>query len=126
MKKFLKKAMGFLFALALVMGMVGTLEVNAAAGQVNDGKLYFNGGQNSSKVYSEIYDAKTSELGTPEDYNYFNVIAYVKVGGTEYNSHWKQGYAYKSASRKWYANETSYYDYTQRAGGYTTWGGDVN
>lgn len=98
--------------------------VFAAAGPVNNNKLYFNGGQDSKVVYSEIYDALTEYRGTIDDAEYFNVIAYVKVGQDEHSSGWKQGYAYVKADRSFWHNETAYYDYQTRKE-YTNWGGDI-
>lgn len=118
----IKKITAMAMAATLLVGTMAITTAFAAATYVNNSKLYFNGGQNSSNVFSEIYDAKTSYRGKTEDNENFNVIAYVKVGGNEYNSQWRQGYAFKSASRKWYTNEISYYDYETRAEDYTSWG----
>ena len=82
-----------------------------AAVDVNSGALKYNGGQSSSKVYSEIWDNMTSFRGTTEDRVNYGVIASVKVGSNTYTSKWRIGYATKSASRVWYANESSHYNY---------------
>lgn len=117
----MKKIKGMIIAMCIML--IIPLVAGAAGVGVNGGRLYFNGGQTGTKVYSEIYDSLTSERGTVEDDEYYNVIAYVKVGSTEYNSKWRQGYAYKSANRVWYANESSYYNYESRANDYSSWGG---
>lgn len=91
---------------------------------VNNGALKYNGGQSSTKVYSEIWDNMTSYRGTVEDNVNYGVIATVKVGSNTYTSQWRVGYAYKDADRVWYANETSHYNYEVITTKYssTTWG----
>ena len=74
--------------------------VVAQAASVAGGDLYFYGWQDDKKVYSEI--------GNNSKYM---VRASVKVGSSTYTSGYKSAYAYKSANRVWYANESSWYDY---------------
>lgn len=107
----------------LVMSMCIPTMVFASR-DVAGGALKYNGGQSSSQVYSEIWDAKTSFRGTVEDGTNYGVIATVKVGSNKYTSQWRVGYAYISASRKWYTNETSHYNYEVITTNYTSrnWG----
>lgn len=79
----------------LTLGMLLGITTLAQAGTINNDKLYFQGGQTSSIVYSEIYDNMCAERSTTEDYEYFNVKASVKLGGDTYTSGFCQGYAYK-------------------------------
>ena len=98
-----------LLSLALTMGVMATMGITAFAGSsLAGGKVYFNGYQTDSKIVSEIYDTNLSDA-----YNY-KMEAIVYVGNTWYGSGWKNDYAYKSANRVWYANETSRYQYLQR------------
>lgn len=92
-------------ALAAFMLSTSMIAIGASARSIANGDLDYSGGQTDSIVYSEI-----SRRQTVRNYN---VKATVKVGGNTYTSGWLRNYAYKSASRKWYANETSYYDYYQ-------------
>lgn len=80
----------------------------AAAQNVANGELKFHGGQTDTIVYSEIVDAK------PNNSKKYMVHASVKVCTEIYRSGWKKDYAYKSADREWYCNESAYYDYYQR------------
>ncbi|SDA28222.1 hypothetical protein SAMN02910447_01941 [Ruminococcus sp. YE71] len=89
--------------LGAVMLSTSLLTVSASARSIADGDLDYSGGQTDSYVYSEV-----SRRQNVRDYM---VKATVKVGGNTYTSGWKKNYAYKQADRKWYANETSYYDY---------------
>jgi hypothetical protein len=74
-----------------------------------DGALMYNGGQNSSVFYSEIYDHKVPSNGN-NDGLYWNVKASVKVGSNTYSSGFKAKQAYKEANRSFWSNETSYWD----------------
>jgi hypothetical protein len=107
---------------ALIICM--SVPIVASATLINSGALNYVGGQNSSIVYSEIWDNMTSYRGTVEDKVNYGVIAKVKVGATTTTSQWRLGYAYKQANRVWNANETSYYDYEQHTAAYTSssWG----
>lgn len=117
----MKKKICTVLTLGILLGSTTLVQ----AGTINSEKLYFQGGQTSSEVYSEIYDNKCSERCTEEDYEYFNVKASVKVGGSTYTSGFCQGYAYKSHSREWWANESAYYDYQTRTSKYTNWSASV-
>ena len=117
----MKKTICTLLAVTLVGGMA----ITANAKSVNKGKLDFSGGQTSEEVYSRISDAKTGYVGTKDDGCYYNVKAIVKVGGCTYTTKWKQGKAYKAEERKWYANESSHYDYQLRDRAYSNWGGNA-
>ncbi|MGI8387647.1 hypothetical protein [Robertmurraya sp. P23] len=110
-----------------ILALIMALSIPAmalAAVNVNNGALKYNGGQNDTTVYSEIWDNMTSYRGTTEDNVNYGVIASVKVGSNTYTSQWRVGYAYKSASRVWYANESSHYNYEVITTKYssTTWG----
>lgn len=79
----------------------------ASAASVAGGELVYKGGQNDTYVYSDIRDAKNND-------KYYKVWAAVKVGGSTYNSGWKDDKAYKEAKRSFWSDETSHYDYYQR------------
>lgn len=117
----MKKLISTFFALVLVALSV----ITANAAPIKGGALNYDGGQNDSKVYSDISDAKTGYVGTKDDEKYWNVKAIVKVGGNTYTSGFRQGKAYKSAWRHWYTNETSGYETQKRDRKYTSWGGSV-
>lgn len=117
----MKKLSGTILALALIA--VTTATANAAS--IKNGALNFSGGQNDTVVYSKISDAKTGYVGTKDDKKYWNVKAIVKVGGSTYSSGFKQGKAYKSATRHWYTNETAHYETQKRDREYSNWGGNV-
>jgi len=89
--------------LAVASLVLGT-PIAAYAIDVAGGDLYYNGGQTSSVVYSEI----GRKEGITRNYM---VKATVKVGGDTYTSGFLSNYAYKEANRSFWANETSYYDY---------------
>ena len=91
----MKKKLFSIVALSLF-----AVPVVAQAASVAGGDLYFYGWQDDKKVYSEI--------GNNSKYM---VRASVKVGSSTYTSGYKSAYAYKSANRVWYANESSWYDY---------------
>jgi len=88
----------------------------ASAGPVAGGKLYFNGGQTGTYVYSEIYDNDWSfsegKIINDDGYRY-EVKASVKVCGSVTTSGWLPDYARITEDRKWYCNETAHYDYRQ-------------
>jgi len=69
-----------------------------------DGDLDWRGGQTDKIVYSEI----ARKAGRQRNYM---CKAAVKVGGNTYNADWELNHSYKDAKRKWYANESYYYDY---------------
>lgn len=69
-----------------------------------NGDLTWYGGQTNKVVYSDI----SRKVGRVTNYM---VRATVKVGGNTYTSGWLSNHAYKEAKRKWYANESYYYDY---------------
>ncbi len=98
-----KKLKTKIIGLVVAAMMVGT-PLTAFAIDLAGGDLYYNGGQTDTIVYSEI----GRKVGVSRNYM---VKATVKVGGNTYTSGYKSNYAYKSANRVWYANETSYYDY---------------
>ena len=79
-----------------------------AGTSLEHGRIYFNGYQTNKKIVSKIYDTDKSD-----NYNY-KMEAIVYVGNKRYSSGWKNDYAYKSANRVWYANETSRYQYARR------------
>ena len=91
----MKKKLFSIVALSLF-----AVPVVAQAASVAGGDLYFYGWQDDKKVYSEI--------GNNSKYM---VRASVKVGSSTYTSGYKSAYAYKSANRVWYTNESSWYDY---------------
>lgn len=117
----MKKKVCTVLTLSLLLGTVTMVK----AGEIADGNLYFQGGQTSSEVYSEIYDNKCSQRGTYEDKIYYNVKASVKVGGDTYTSKFCQGYAYKSHKRSFWHNESAWYDYQQRTSAYTNWSAQI-
>lgn len=86
----------------------------AAAGPVNGGKLYFDGGQTGTYVYSNIYDKDWSfsqgKIVNSDGFD-FEVNASVKVCSSTTSSGWLPDYAYLSQDRTWYCNETAHYDY---------------
>ena len=116
----MKKLSSTVLALALITAT--TITANAAS--IKKGALNYDGGQTDTIVYSRISDAKTGYVGTTDDKKYWNVKAIVKVGGSTYSSGFKQGKAYKSASRHWYTNETSHYETQKRDREYSNWGGN--
>ncbi len=71
---------------------------------MESGELYYDGGQTGTHVYSEIGETDDHEKE-------WKVMAFVYVGDTKTTSGWNDDYAYASAKRVWYANETSRYDY---------------
>lgn len=101
----MKKKLSACCVAALSVLMFGTI---AYAGSLENGRIYFNGYQTDKKIVSEIYDTDATD-----DYNY-KMEAIVYVGNTRYGSGWKNDYAYKSADRVWYANETARYQYARR------------
>lgn len=102
----MKKIVSMMF---LSIGLLGTIGSTVYAYQTLDGgRLFYNGYQTGSYVVSEIGDRNYS------DKNKFKVEAFVYVGNTRYTSNWKNDYAYKSAKRVWYANETSRYNWVRR------------
>lgn len=60
-----------------------------------------------------MYLCYTAITDTSDDYKY-KMEAIVYVGDKRYASGWQNDYAYKSADRVWYANETSRYQYARR------------
>lgn len=71
-------------------------------------RIFFNGYQTSSKIVSEIGDNNLSDK-----YKY-KVEAIVYVGNTRYSSGFKNDYAYRSANRSFWSNETARYNYITR------------
>ncbi len=102
MKKIM--SVGIISILSLVMFNA----VIYAGVSLEGGKVYFNGYQTDKKIVSEIYDTNTGD-----NYRY-KMEAIVYVGNTRYGSGWRNDYAYRSANRVWYANETSRYQYARR------------
>lgn len=92
-----------LAAITLAASSVTLLSAFAADVGPN-GDLSWYGGQTDSKVYSDI-SVKRGRV------NKYMCKATVKVGGNKYTSGWVDAHAYKEAKRKWYANESYYYDY---------------
>lgn len=88
---------------AVVLSVSSLTAIGVSAYSIAGGDLDYSGGQTNKIVYSEV--------SRRQNVRNYNVKATVKVGGNTYTSGWKRNYAYKSADRKWYANETSYYDY---------------
>jgi hypothetical protein len=80
------------------------IPISVYAKLLENGELYYNGGQTDSIVYSEVGEA------SGHDHEWM-VKATVKVGNNTYTTGYQDDYAYKEADRVWYANETSYYDY---------------
>lgn len=109
----------------MALALVATATVTANAAAIKGGALNFTGGQTDNYVYSDISDAKTGYVGTKDDGQYWNVKAIVKVGGNTYTTGFKQGKAYISKKRHWYANEKSGYETLLRDRQYTNWGGNV-
>lgn len=99
-KKRIATAMG-----ALTLAATSLTAIGASAYSIANGDLDYTGGQTSEIVYSQI--------SRRQNVRNYKVKATVKVGGNTYTSNWQTNYAYKQANRKWYANETSYYDYYQ-------------
>lgn len=102
MKKFISVCILSILSLGLFSSVV------YAGTRLESGRVYFNGYQTNKKIVSEIYDVNTTD-----DYRY-SMEAIVYVGSNRYSSGWKNDYAYKSASRVWYANETARYQYRRR------------
>lgn len=102
----MKKIMSICSVTVLSLVMFGS--VVYAGTNLENGRIYFNGYQTDKKIVSEIYDTDLTD-----NYNY-KMEAIVYVGNTRYGSGWKNDYAYKSANRVWYANETSRYQYARR------------
>ncbi len=102
----MKKIISICFVALLSLVSFGT--VLHAGNSLAGGIVYFNGYQTGTKVVSEIYDTNTSD-----SYKY-KMEAIVYVGSKRYSSGWKNDYAYKSANRVWYANETARYQYARR------------
>ncbi|WP_425448354.1 hypothetical protein [Dethiothermospora halolimnae] len=102
MKNFKRTA---ILSISMVMILSSTL---VFAKKLAGGDLIYDGGQTDTKVYSKIFDRR------PDDGRLYKVKATVKVGGNKYTSGWKNDRAYKQADRKWYANETSHYDFYRR------------
>lgn len=99
-KKRIATAMG-----ALTLCATSLTAIGASAYSIANGDLDYTGGQTDKIVYSQV--------SRRQYVRNYNVKATVKVGGNTYTSGWCRNYAYKQADRKWYANETSYYDYYQ-------------
>lgn len=92
-----------LFSVVLVALLAIPVVAQATVIQIGGGILYFQGWQDDTKIHAKIGD----------NANYM-VKASVKVGLNTYTSGFKVTSAYKSADRKWYANESSWYDYYAR------------
>lgn len=92
------------FALLTAVVMILCMSLTVFAKLLENGELYYNGGQTDKIVYSEIGETDVHQ-------HEWKVKATVKVGGNTYTSGYLNDYAYKEANRVWYANETSYYDY---------------
>lgn len=106
----MKKSKSIIFGLILCMSL--PVIANAATSYEN-GALKYDGYQDDDKVYSKIWDAKTTFKNTTGDGRAWAVKASVKVGGSTYTSDWRYGTASKSADRVWHADETSYFDYDE-------------
>lgn len=90
---------------AVVLSVSSVTIISAFATDLGaNGDLSWYGGQTNKIVYSDI-SRKAGRV------NNYMVRASVKVGGNTYTSGWKSNYAYKDAARKWYANESYYYDF---------------
>lgn len=103
------------FIAGLTTVLLFTVGVGAAsAASVAGGKLYFDGGQTGTTVYSTIYDKDWSfsdnKVVNDDGYRY-DVKASVKVCGSVSSSGWLPDYAYESEPRVWYCDETAHYDY---------------
>lgn len=94
--------------LSVVLLLVGATSALAASYSLENGKLYYEGGQTDNSVYSHIWDTNTGD-----QYKYM-VKASVKVCGSITTSGFVQDEAFAGAKRSFWCNETSYYDYYQR------------
>jgi len=89
---------------ALTLSVSSVTVLSAFAKELADGDLDWWGGQTDKIVYSEI----ARKVGKVHEYM---CRASVKVGGNTYSADWELNHSYKDAKRKWYANESYYYDY---------------
>lgn len=94
-------------SILMLSGILSTT-VAYAYTSLEGGKLFFNGYQTDTAIVSEIGDTDYTD-----NYKY-SVEAIVYVGNTRYGTGWKNDYAKISKGRKWYANETSRYNYVRR------------
>jgi len=101
-KKSSKKVTSIIAAAVLSLA----LAVPAFALLLENNQLYYDGGQNSSIVWSEIGRC----VGVTTNWM---CKATVTVGGNTYTSGYQSNYARIEANRSFWANETSLYSYYQ-------------
>lgn len=102
--KFKKILISIVASAMCATGSMGALSASAADVPDTNGDLYYNCGQTSDVVYSEI-GRKTYVTKN------YQVKASVKVGGNTYTTGYKRNYAYIEHERHWWTNETAWYEW---------------